>query len=68
MIQFQVPDMTCGHCVGVITKAIKEADAKAAVEFDLPNHLVKVQTDTDAAAVEATIRDAGYTPTLQSQA
>ena len=38
MIEFQVNDMTCGHCAGVITKAVAEVDAAAKVEIDLATH------------------------------
>ena len=36
MIEFQVNDMTCGHCAGVITKALKSVDPTAQVEIDIP--------------------------------
>lgn len=29
MIAFEVKDMTCGHCVGTITKAVKAVDRDA---------------------------------------
>ena len=36
MITFEVNDMTCGHCVSTITKALKSADkdAKVTIDFD----------------------------------
>ena len=33
MIEFNVQDMTCGHCAGRITKAINGVDAGAKVEI-----------------------------------
>ena len=42
MYQFNVPDMTCGHCASTITKAVKSEDPDAKVEISLSNHLVKV--------------------------
>lgn len=62
MIEFQVNDMTCGHCVGVITKAVAEIDAAAKVEIDLPTHRVRITGTERLAEVEAAIREAGYTP------
>ena len=35
MITFNVPDMTCGHCEKVITKAVKETDGNAKIHFDM---------------------------------
>ena len=62
MIEFQVNDMTCGHCAGVITKAVAEIDAAAKVEIDLPTHRVRITGTEALTEVEAAIREAGYTP------
>ena len=62
MITFQVNDMTCGHCVATITNAVKALDATATVETDVASHRVNVQSARPAAAIEAAIRDAGYSP------
>ena len=62
MIEFQVNDMTCGHCVGAITKAVAEVDAAAQVEIDLPTHRVRITGTEASAELEAAIREAGYTP------
>jgi len=67
MSQFLVPDMTCGHCVKAITAAVTEADPTATLQIDLPSHVVSVssQTLSDDALLE-TLREAGYSPTLQA--
>ena len=63
MISFQVNDMTCGHCVSSITKAVKTVDSGAEVQIDLATHLVKIETTgTDAVALSDAIKEAGYTP------
>ena len=62
MLTFQVNDMTCGHCVATITKAVEAVDAAASVQTDLGAHLVRVDSAQPAQAIEAAIRDAGYTP------
>lgn len=62
MLEMTIPSMTCGHCVGVVTKAIKEADPLATVDIDLASHSVRVQTTQDRAAIEAAVTEAGYTP------
>jgi copper chaperone len=64
MITFEVKDMTCGRCVGVITKAVQQLDAGAVVQIDLPSKRVAVQPDgASADALRAAIAGAGYTPT-----
>ena len=61
MIEFQVNDMTCNHCVGVITQTVASIAPMAKVEIDLPTHRVRIDGG-DAAAIEAALRQAGYTP------
>lgn len=55
-----VNDMTCGHCVGTVTKALQEALPGADVSVDLATH--KVSFTGDRAKGEEAIREAGYTP------
>ncbi len=62
MLEFKVEDMTCGHCVATITKAVQGVDQRAAVAADVANHIVRIDGAADAKLVEQAIRDAGYTP------
>lgn len=63
MTNFRVNDMTCGHCVGTITKALKALDPRAQVTIDLGQRLVQVEsTSVAAAALQSAIAQAGYTP------
>lgn len=62
MLEFRVQDMTCNHCVGAITRAVKQIAPQASVEVDLERHLVRIQGEADGEAVKAAIADAGYTP------
>jgi copper chaperone len=62
MLEFEVKDMTCGHCVSTITRAVKEKVPSASVKVDLKQHLVRVDGTPDAEGVEQAIREAGYTP------
>lgn len=63
MLTFDVQDMSCGHCVASITKAVQALDPQAKVEVDLARHRVQVQpAQADAAAVRAAIAAAGFTP------
>lgn len=63
MIGFEVNDMTCGHCVSTITKALKSTDRDAKVTIDLAKHLVMVEpAETDAQELSDAIAKAGYSP------
>jgi copper chaperone len=61
MYQFNVPDMTCGHCAGTITRALKDEDAQAKVDVSLAEHRVRVDTRLSEAAARQCIIEAGYT-------
>ena len=63
---FQVPDMTCKHCEATITKAVKNMDADASITVNLAHHLVIVDSNLEHAAIEAVIREAGYSPEFKS--
>ena len=54
--------MTCGHCVSVVAKAIKQTDPQALVEIDLASHRVRVETTEDLETIEAAVVEAGYVP------
>ena len=63
MTTFEVKDMTCGHCVSTITKAVRGVDQGAKVQIDLATHRVTIEsTETNEAALSAAITQAGYTP------
>ena len=62
MIELMLPTMTCGHCVGVVTKAIQLLDLKAQVEIDLADHRVRVQTRQSREAIVSALGEAGYEP------
>jgi copper chaperone len=69
MIAFEVDDMTCGHCVSAINKALKAVDSEAKVDIDLGRHLVQIRSEhADVQALGDAIKDAGYTPVPASAA
>ena len=63
MISFQVNDMTCGHCVSSITKAVKALDSFAKVQIDLAAHRVEIEpAGANAVELSEAIKAAGFTP------
>ncbi len=63
MTTFEVNDMTCGHCVSTITKAVRAVDQGAKVQIDLATHRVTIDpTEAEAAELSEAIKEAGYTP------
>ena len=66
MTELNVKNMTCGHCVNTVTRAIRSVDTNAAVQVDLQTG--RVQVESSAATVELlkAVNDAGY-PAVQSK-
>ena len=62
--KFNVQDMTCGHCVGRITKAINALDPQAKVETNVPERKLSVQSGMGVEKLIAAMLDAGYSPVL----
>jgi copper chaperone len=62
MIELKVPDMTCGHCVSTITKAVKELDASAKVDISLAEHCVRVESKASKEDLVHCVAEAGYAP------
>jgi copper chaperone len=66
MYSFQVSDMTCGHCVATVEKAVKSVDAAASVKIDLANIAVEIDSAKPVARFAEAIEEAGYTPLLRA--
>ena len=62
MVDFKIPSMSCGHCVGVVTQAVKSVDSSAEVSVDLPSHTVRVDTTKSREALAQALSRAGYAP------
>jgi copper chaperone CopZ len=63
MYQFKVEDMTCGHCVSRVTKAVKAVDYQAEVDISLRDKRVNIRSSAAQDEIAQAIKDAGYTPT-----
>ncbi|WP_353233780.1 cation transporter [Diaphorobacter ruginosibacter] len=58
---FQVQGMTCGHCERAVVHAVREVDADAIVQVDLPTGQVVVESDKSRDALANAIKEEGYT-------
>jgi copper chaperone len=70
MLTFEVNDMTCGHCVSSITKAVVAVDHEAKVTADLATKRVHIsEAHAQAQVLKDAMTDAGFTPVeIQAQA
>jgi mercuric transport protein len=62
-ITLNAPDMSCGHCVATVEKALGDVDGVVAVKADAETKDVNVTWDddkTDLNAIAAALDEAGY--------
>ncbi len=62
MYELHVPDMTCGHCASTISKAVRELDPAARLDFSLGEHRVRIASSATRESLREAIAEAGYTP------
>lgn len=61
MLEFEVNDMTCNHCVASITKAITTTSPDAKVQANLDTHRVTVTGNVTQESVVAALDEVGFT-------
>ena len=62
MIQFSIPQMSCGHCARAVTEAVKEVDPQATVDVDLASKKVNVESQAQRERLIEALTEAGYAP------
>jgi copper chaperone len=62
VIEFKLPDMTCGHCAGMVSQTLKLADPGCKVDINLAAQTVQVQSTEDPKELAQALSDAGYPP------
>ena len=60
MQTFKVYGMTCGGCVGAVTRAVQAVDKDAKVEVDLASKTVKVDSKVPPLQIIDVITNAGF--------
>lgn len=65
MYEFEIPDMTCGHCAGTVTNAIKSVDPAAVATVNLNIRMATVETKADPSTIGAALEEAGYPATYK---
>lgn len=62
MLEYTVPDLSCGHCARAVTEAVQAIDPQAKVEVDLSTRQVRVDSSLARPQVQAALTEAGYPP------
>lgn len=62
VIELTLPTMTCQHCVRTVTETVRQVDAAATLQIDLPAHRVSIDTVQPREAFVAALTEEGYAP------
>ena len=62
---FKVEGMSCGHCVGAVTRELQAADPEARVQVDLALGRVEVDSSLSDERLIVAIAEAGYQARLE---
>lgn len=60
MTELSVQNMTCGHCVSAVTRAVKSVDPSAVVHVDLEKARVRVDGGGEIGQLISVLEEAGY--------
>ncbi|MGB3393308.1 MAG: heavy-metal-associated domain-containing protein [Stenotrophomonas sp.] len=59
-MQLHIDNMTCGGCARSVTAAVKDVDANATVEIDLPTKRVRIESAQPPERFTQALEDAGF--------
>lgn len=62
MIEFVLPDMTCGHCAAVVRRTVMAVDDAAALDIDLQAQRVRIDSEASVEELAQALTAAGYPP------
>jgi len=62
-MKFHVPDMSCGHCVATIEKALKAEDPTATLRTDLNARTAEINATVSSDAIAQVLATVGYPST-----
>ncbi|MFN9707936.1 MAG: heavy-metal-associated domain-containing protein [Burkholderiales bacterium] len=65
MISLRVLDMSCEHCVSVITRTLQMQDPAAKIQINLAQHQVDITSSKlETSQILRWVQEAGYTPNI----
>lgn len=59
-MEFDIPAMTCGHCVKAVTQTVQLLDPDAKISVELATKKLTLQTTKDRQTVATVLTEAGY--------
>lgn len=64
MLEFNLPDISCGHFASTVAKTAKLVDPNFKVGVDINTKTVKIESTEDRSAFVEALTEAGYPPAL----
>ena len=64
MLEFNLPEMICGHCTSTVAKTAKLVDPNAKVDVDINTKTVNIESTEDRSDFVEALIEAGYPPAL----
>lgn len=65
MFHLNIPEITCGHCVNAVEKAVRSVDPKAEVAVNLETKTASIASELASDAFVIAIEAAGYDATFK---
>ena len=62
MLEFTLPDMSCGHCASKVAMACRQVDPCSQVDIDVGARKLKVQSPESREDFAEALAEAGYPP------
>ncbi|MBS0454908.1 MAG: heavy-metal-associated domain-containing protein [Proteobacteria bacterium] len=63
MLEFTLPDMSCGHCASKVAIACRLVDPRAQVDIDVGKRQLKIESPESRDDFSDALAEAGYPPT-----
>jgi copper chaperone len=64
MLKLKIEDMSCNHCISLITSAITTLDCSATVDVDLTINSVVINSTVSKEDILDTLEEIGYPATV----
>jgi len=64
-VQLYIEKMVCNGCVRSITATVKELDANAVIDIDLPQKIVTIQSTQPVDAITLALEEAGFSAQIR---
>jgi len=65
-VQLYIEKMVCNGCIRSVTATVKELDANAVINIDLPQKMVTIQSTQPVDSITLALEEAGFPAQIRS--